>query len=515
MTSPEHTPRRRLRRPRHLLARLAGAQPDVLRKARTDRVKYTAMGGVLLTTSGVAAVSATFALNSTLNLALPVAITAGLAWGLVILNLDRMLIVSITRQSGWLRNLSAAVPRLLLAFVIGSIVSVPLVLRIFQPEINGELQVLHAENLIAAQEKLDQQYADIGPMQQKVDNLQAIASGQAQPSVADDPDVKAAQSRVDIAQAAFDKADAAAQCELNGTCGTGQRGVGEAYRQAKAKADAAKAELDAANAALNDATAKARAKISDGTASNMQAAKDELATLKPRLEKRKAEREQAQARLDSGELNSEGLLARLEALDRLTAGSANMRLANYALLSLFLLIEVLPVLVKLLSLVGKESLYDRVLAKDEETLTKRSNHRNDVALAIEEDLKDQQVEQGKEVNKLLVAKQTEIAKKAIEMWGEIATSRSDDELARWYARHSGQAAAAPAPPATTVPLSVTMPLTAPTPPPQPPSSPPTTPIPVVPFGPRPASPGGARGYRQFKQDVGVPRHNNGGPVQYP
>src|SRR3712207_3957071 len=114
----------------NLLARLAGAQLDVLRRARTDRVKYTAMGGVLLTTAVVAGVSATFALNTAVGLPITVAAVAGVLWGVVIFNLDRMLIVSITRQSGWLRNLLTAVPRLLLAIVIGSIISVPLVLRI-------------------------------------------------------------------------------------------------------------------------------------------------------------------------------------------------------------------------------------------------------------------------------------------------------------------------------------------------------------------------------------------------
>ena len=59
----------------------------------------------------------------------------------------------------------------------------------------------------------------------------------------------------------------------------------------------------------------------------------------------------------------------------------------------------------------------------------------------------EQVRQGKEATTLLVEKQSEIAKKAIDTWGRIALSRSDAELARWYARHSGhQAGGAPAGP---------------------------------------------------------------------
>ncbi|MGW3992448.1 DUF4407 domain-containing protein [Amycolatopsis sp. NPDC004772] len=489
MTSPARRPARRLRYP---LARLAGAQPDVLAKAKTDRIKYSAMGGVLLTTAGVAGVSGAFALISTLKLPPAVAALAGVLWAVVILNLDRMLIVNIRRQSGWLRNLGAAVPRLLLAVVIGSVVSMPLVLRIFEPEIANEIQVMHSDNLIAAQEKLNRQFADIDTTQKKVDELQAVASGQSQPSVSGDTDVVAAQQRVTAAQQAYDKAAGEAQCELVGSCGTHEPGVGQAYLQAKAKADQAKGDLDTANSQLNDAKKRAQDKIAGGAASNAKAAAAELSTLVPRLEERKKARTEAQGRLDRGELGNDGLLARMEALDRLTEGSSQMQLAKLALALLFLLIEVLPVVVKLLSLVGEPTLYDKLLAKEEKTLEKRAGGRTDLTLEIEQDLRDQQLQQAKLANKQLVDQQAQIAKAAIETWGRIAKSRSDEELKRWYRVHSGEPepAATPPPPATQ-PVAVT--------------------VPLGPLKPPAAAPGAGRHrvstsqtYRQFKADAGAP-----------
>ena len=505
----------------NLLARLAGAQPDVLSRARTDRVKYNAMGGVLLTTAGVAGVSATFALDTAVGLPLALSVIAGVLWAAVIFNLDRMLIVSITRQSGLWRNLGTVVPRLALAIVIGSIVSVPLVLRIFQAEIGNELQVMHSDNLISAQKTLDAQYADIPTAQARVAELQAIASGEKQPSVSSDADVLSAQQEVASAQAAYDQAAHDAQCELDGTCGTGERGVGEAYRQAKAKADTAADALAAAKAKLADVTAKAETRISGGAASNQDAARAELATLAPRLDKREKDRDAAQERLDRGELGNEGLLARLEALDRLTGGHPNMQRASLALTLLFLLIEVLPVLVKVLANLGEPTLYDRILDKEEETLEKRAVQHHDVVLEVEEDLKNEQIRQGKDNNKLLVGKQSEIAKKAIDTWGRIAISRADDELARWYAKHSGQtqpagpaAQAAPVPNRKTVPTSVTVPLAVPPTPaaPQPAASPAPGPAPGA------RTPGGSLSYQQFKAHAGPPPtngHRPGGPVQVP
>jgi hypothetical protein len=385
------------------------------------------------------------------------------------------------------------------------------VLRIFEPEITSEIQVMHSDNLIAAQEKLTKQFADIGTMQTKADELQAVASGQSRPSVSADPDVVAAEKRVADAQAAYDKAAAEAHCELVGSCGTFRPGEGKAYLEAKERADQAKAALDAATSQLNDVKNAAQNRISGGAASNAEAAEAELETLVPRLEERKKARTEAQGRLDHGELGNDGLLARMEALDRLTDGSSQMELAGLALTLLFLLIEVLPVVVKLLSLVGEPTLYDKLLVKEEKTLEKRAGGRTDLTLEIEQDLQDQQLRQAKAANKLLVDQQAEIAKEAIETWGRVAKSRSDEELKRWYQAHSGEPEpVAPPPSPVTRPLAVT--------------------VPLKPFKPSPAAgPAAAPGpgrhrvgvnqtYRQFKANTGPPPNtapHNGTAVPHP
>jgi Domain of unknown function (DUF4407) len=500
----------------NVLARLAGAQPDVLRSARTEKVKYTAMGGVLLTTAGVAGVSAGFALNTAVGLSVAAAVVTGALWALVIFNLDRMLVVSMTRQSGWVRNVFTAVPRVALAVVIGAIISVPLVLRIFQPEIDAELPRLHSDNLIAAQQKLDQEFADIAPLQKQVDDLQAVASGQAQPAVDADPDVQAAQKQVDEAQAAYDKAAQAAQCELDGSCGTGQRGGGEAYRGAKARADQAETALNTAKAKLDAATAAANTRISGSAASNRDAATQQLAVLAPQLEQRKQARADRQATLGTSEDRSEGLLARLEALDRLSADNATMRSANWALFLLFLLIEVLPVLVKLLAMVGRETLYDRLLRSEEDTLEQRATMTSNNILELEKHRAAEQLTAGQQANTLLVAKQSEIAKKAIDIWGRIATSRSDAEIARWYAQHAGQQAT-PAPssaaPAQTTPAPTGHPAN-PAPTGQPaaptPAGQTASPQPTAPPAPPIPDQRGVQSYQQFKaQYAGQSANGNG------
>ncbi|WBB80600.1 DUF4407 domain-containing protein [Micromonospora sp. WMMD882] len=432
----------------HLPAWLGGGQRDVLAVAPGDATRYGAMGAVLIGTASVAALSAAFALHTAVRLPMPAALAVGVLWGLLVLSLDRMLVVTMARQAGFWRNLAAALPRLALALVIGAVVSAPLVLRIFEPEIDSELQVMHAEHVIDNQRTLDAQYADIPVTQQKVAELQAVVNGRGQPNVSDDPDVRAARATLAAAQRAYDDAARRAQCELDGSCGSGSAGRGPAWRAAKALADRASARLTTVRqetSRIEQATAE---RIDGDAATARAAAGRELATLLPGLTARVQERDAAQRRLTDVEQRNSGLLARLEALDRLTAGRPTLAVAHWALIALFASVELLPVVAKLLSAGGPPSLYEQLVTRrehdvlDDEQL--RSDRRRqivavraDVRTRLEQHRADLQVSVGREANARLAATQQEVADRAVAVWGEVAKRRTDEELARWYARHLG------------------------------------------------------------------------------
>ena len=63
------------------LAVLAGARLDVLQVAPGARAKHVALGGVLLSTGGLAALSAAFAVHMALGAPWAVALLVGLGWG--------------------------------------------------------------------------------------------------------------------------------------------------------------------------------------------------------------------------------------------------------------------------------------------------------------------------------------------------------------------------------------------------------------------------------------------------
>lgn len=454
------------------LIRLGGAREDVLGQAPGDVPKQMSLGAVIVGTAVMAAISATFALTTAVHLPVPVAMVVGLLWGLLILNLDRMLVVSMGRRSGIWANIGTAVPRVLLALLIGTVISLPLVLRIFDPEITAELQVMRNEALGAAQTRIDQnpRFIDIPKLEAEEKRLQGIVSGQTPDDVGSDPDVARLQQQRDAKEKEFETAQDEAVCEHDGTCGTGVRGEGPEYREKRDRADRLKAERDALTAQLAAATTAARQRISTGSVQAQGAAKVELQRIQQELETRRTERTFESDKARAAEIQNDGLLARIEALDRISTGRPLMWVAHLTLILLFVCIELLPVLVKIMSVTGPKSLYEQLVEKrDEDALVADqvwSDKQREIALLrvgvrmdLEQDRADAQTDAGKRSNAVLVAAQEDIAKRAVQVWADVAKRRADHELAAWLAQYGGGQATAgplgpyshPAPPVTPSP----------------------------------------------------------------
>ena len=350
------------------LAGLAGARTDILAVAPGARSRFVALGGVLLSTGGLAVLSASFAVHMALGVWWPLAVLIGLGWGAVVVNLDRMLLVGMAHDASLKRNLALAVPRVGLALVLGIVISTPLTLQVFHREIDSEVVALQAEASDTYKHSLDtdERFRDLPALRSRVAAERSIiASGGVT-----DPALATVRAQVDAAQTAHDQAQhtaqdlaARAQCELNGTCGTHRAGDGTAYQQAKAAADAqagvvtaAQAELDAATATVNSAQAR-----------SAQQAQGVLATDQGDLTRLTAEQTRLQASFDATNNNDGGILLRLQALSRLSDSNATLGAAHRLLSLLFISIEILPVLMKILLNVGPATAYDRLAALRDRT----------------------------------------------------------------------------------------------------------------------------------------------------
>jgi hypothetical protein len=386
----------------------------------------------MIITSAIAGVSAAIALHLTLMIPIAAAAVGGLAWAVLILNLDRLLIISMRfRGSKW-RNFMVVVPRLCMALLVGTVVATPLLLQVFRAEIQGELPVVHSQNLAVARGVIVQRFGDVEQLADRVLKLQAVAAGDQSALVRENPDVVAAREVVVQAQRSYDSAISDAQCELNGTCGTHRAGIGAEYLEKKAIADNAKSTLDAASKRYEAAISAAQGKAASSAGSEILAAKTELSRIVPILDDRRIERDNALSQAASDEYHNEGILAQLQALDRLSDEDSLFRTVQILLLCLILLIELLPMLVKVLSGIGSLTLYDQLLEREEEFSRRRSEARMDVELEIENDLRQRQVELGREANRVLVEAQAKVVQSAVQAWQAVATTKEHEELARWY-----------------------------------------------------------------------------------
>jgi hypothetical protein len=368
----------------YLLSRLGGGNRELLADGQPaattgERAKFAAMGGVLLTTAGVASVSMFFALHHAVGADVGWSIALGLAWGVVILNLDRFLVVTMNgaRDRRWLMAMTV-LGRLLLAALVAMVVSMPLVLQIFASDISSELPLIAAQKSEQYQENLANNPIEvqIKGLDKKIAAEEAVISGKGSTQEQDDQanvtkltgELTAAQT-----QAATDKKKWL--CEIGGLkldCPPGSSGLaGNGFRaqgdEAQYEADEAqvsqlKTELGNASTALATDQAADKQNV-DNNEQELKANHTTLAGLQGELNN--------DINNDRNQNNADhGLLAQVEALFEASGRSFGLNVAHWLVTALFFAIELLPVGVKTMMLLGPKTAYEEIAEKaDEEAIS--------------------------------------------------------------------------------------------------------------------------------------------------
>jgi hypothetical protein len=120
----------------------AGADTEILKySSYSDHVKYSGIGGVVLATGFMAALSMGFAMHTIFEnwyVTVPIAIV----WALIVFNLDRFIVSSTGKGDGESsisgKEFLNALPRLFMAVLLGLTISAPLETFIFSKEIDRE-----------------------------------------------------------------------------------------------------------------------------------------------------------------------------------------------------------------------------------------------------------------------------------------------------------------------------------------------------------------------------------------
>ncbi|GAB4091438.1 DUF4407 domain-containing protein [Flaviaesturariibacter terrae] len=353
----------------------AGAHAPLLKQYPSEGIKYSGLGGVLLATFVLAALSSGYAIYSIFE-HLGWTIVFALVWGLIIFNFDRFL-VSTMRKYGVSRRRQflLALPRIVLALLIGVTIARPLELKIFEKEINVKM-VENTHRKIQRNDSLLQ-----------LETKTQVAAAEAE------------RGRITARRAAIEDTLARLQNayvqEADGTGGSGRRGIEQLTRLKMNAWQSAQAQFAPELALL-----ATQLHTQDSLIASARAAVEE---------KRRGYEGTAGANL--------GFLERNKALSDLSNEESSVWWSTLLVSLLIILLETGPILSKLIMPVGP---YDIALAREE--LLQMAASENDLFKGRDLlfDKKKKFYERQREVSGELVDKLTELQKKHI-----------DEELDKW------------------------------------------------------------------------------------
>ncbi|MDE5608486.1 MAG: DUF4407 domain-containing protein [Muribaculaceae bacterium] len=119
----------------------AGVNKSVLRQCPSDYSKYAGIGGMILFTAIMAAISGGYALYFVFN-SYAIAGLFGIFWGLLIFNLDRFIVNTMYSDGkhtiSW-GEIRSGLPRIIMAIFLGLVISTPLEMKIFSDQIDSQL----------------------------------------------------------------------------------------------------------------------------------------------------------------------------------------------------------------------------------------------------------------------------------------------------------------------------------------------------------------------------------------
>jgi hypothetical protein len=349
---------------------VSGARSEVLDRCPSERIKFQSLGWAILITCGMATVSMWFALTSAMGFNPVLSFPVAVLWGLIIMGIDRWLVTSMPLDGR--RKFLIAAPRLALAILLGSLISTPIVLRVFQSEINNQISIIKENNeaqFLSSQQRSAVQ-TRVTTAQNKVNNLEQVIDSKGAVAInpANDPVVQGLTTQLNKERTVAATDYHAWQCQLYGGCGA-PKGSGPLALASQQRYDADEAEINTLTSEIQAREQLLQSTSASSQANRLQQALSALPAAQAQLVSAQAEENSLlnNFQLTNGAAN--GLLIRLKALDQLSAGDSTLQAARILLFLLFLVIELLPVTVKLIQPLGN---YEKIMRKEIENELKQA-----------------------------------------------------------------------------------------------------------------------------------------------
>lgn len=282
----------------------SGASLPLLKRCPTEISKFVGIGAAVFFTGLLAAISSSYALHFVFN-GWVFPIVFGVVWGLMIFNLDRLIVLSMRKSDESKREYYQAIPRVVLAILIALVISKPLELKIFEKEIAAELGLIKQELLWANEAAITSRFHF------KTDSLQS--------------EMESFQQAIRQKEENRNQLLELARQEADGTGGSGKVNPGPIYQIKKKNADQAQQELDELKVFNGLLIEKIRTDL-DMTEQKMKEELDQI---------------------EVTDIN--GVSFQLTALGRLGEKYPSVFYANMFIILLFIMLEIAPILGKLLT----------------------------------------------------------------------------------------------------------------------------------------------------------------------
>ncbi|SDN81715.1 DUF4407 domain-containing protein [Lentzea jiangxiensis] len=343
------------------LRAVIGIKEDVLDWAPEERPRYTKMGVIVLTTGALSGLSILVVLMQLLDgdawwRVLAVAPVAAF-WAIMIINLDSWLIASMHGASG--ARFVVFIPRLVISVLLGLTIAEPLVVWVFSPAIEKQVEDSRADEIARyastwkacnPSDGAAVETAECADYRLNLSSSLAALRGEHDTLVAKRDDLK---KEVDEYLKRWNELETIAQAECKGLPGpltTGDVGEGPECTRNRNSADQYRRDtrLDERQAdlgALDTQIVGLKTKLQTAETSYGSEVKD---AIDKKVEERKANRTKT------------GILEEFEALGELSKDSVPVNLGHWALRLLLVLFDCLPVLAKWMN---GSTTYDRLIAR--------------------------------------------------------------------------------------------------------------------------------------------------------
>lgn len=312
----------------------AGARSQILEKTPSEKGFYSALGAAVLALALAGGITWTLGISYVLQVPAANLWAVGLGWAIFMVIIERLLLMFPVTRERWVAVGIQLIPRLVVSCAIGVLIAEPLVIRLYEPEIDRQMQ------------------ADVQQAIQR--SVSGVAAFYAPKITSAEAKIARIQKAEDQLKEKIERFRFLSECEAGDIrcsttrrvgCGPFCRYYAQLARTAEAKFKTLKPQNDSQVGALQDHVKRLRAKWSDEEATGRAAI-----------------------------TSSRGLMAREIALKKLARANPSVEYHTWFLRIFFWILDLLPIVIKTIRGLSIRSPYE-TLATEESAREELGAHR--------------------------------------------------------------------------------------------------------------------------------------------